>query len=115
MRTWALCWLLAGVQGLDDFGDCRDVVLDQRHAFAQHRAHALGDGEPAEFFGGGPADDQSAELGGDAEELVDTDAIAVTRAGAEVAAGAVEELRLVAAAAVLTERGKLIGAGGVRL
>src|SRR6478672_4034178 len=98
-----MSWLLAGVQGLDDFGDSGDVVLDERHAFAQHRAHALGDGEPTKFLGGGPADDQSAELGGDAQQLVHTDPVAVAGAGAEVAAGAVEELGLVAAATVLAE------------
>src|SRR4051812_38511716 len=115
MQTLAWSWLLVGVQGLDDFGDGGDVVLDERHAFAQHRAHALGDGEPAEFFGGGPADDQSAELGRDAQQLVNTDPVAIARAGAVVAAGAAEELRLVAATTVLAEGGELVGTWGVRL
>ena len=65
------------------------------HALAQHRAHALGDGETAELFGGGPTDDQTAHLGRDAQQLVDADAVVVAGAGAEVAARAVEELRLV--------------------
>ncbi len=69
-----------GEQGADDFGDGRDVVLDQLHGFAEHRAHALSDCETAQFFGGGPADDQSAELRGDPQQLVHTDAVAVAGA-----------------------------------
>src|SRR4051812_7165934 len=86
-----MSWLLARVQGLDDFRDGGDVVLDERHAFSQHRAHALSDGEPAQLLGGRPTDDEAAQLGGDAQQLVDTDAVAVTGAGAVVAAGALEE------------------------
>ena len=49
------------------------------------------------------------------QQLVHADAVAVAGAGAVVAAHAVEELRLVAAAAVLPEHGELVGAGRVRL
>src|SRR3954451_16499069 len=115
MQTLAWSWLLVRVQGLDDFGDGGDVVLDQRHAFTQHRAHALGDGEPTEFFRGCPADDQAAELRRDAQQFVHADSISISGAGAEVAAGSTEELRLVATTAVLAEGGKFVRTWCVRL
>src|SRR5262245_2846514 len=82
---------LQRVDRADDFGQRGDVPVNEPHGLFLERAHPLRDCQPAELFLCGPSDDETLDLGGDVQQLVDADAILVAGVGAEVAAGAVPE------------------------
>src|SRR3954452_8275284 len=88
-----------GVDASDDFGDGRDVGVDQGAGLLAERAHAFALGEKAHGLVGRPLVEQHLlESLRHAEELIDADTVRVTRPRAEVAALTDPELLLPAAA-----------------
>src|SRR3954471_6821169 len=67
-------------------GNGRDSVLDLLEAVRTQRAHALRDGDLADFIGGRPPDRKVANLVRDGHDLVQADPALVARAAAAAAA-----------------------------
>src|SRR4029079_4048172 len=102
-----------GVDDADDFSDGGDVVGHGGEALLEEGPHPLRHGHAPDLLHGGPPHDEPLDLGGDPQQLVDTDAVLVAGSAAEVAAFAGPELVLVGpalqSAGLHPERELLVG------